>query len=49
MIALRTDRPAAPPEHPPRLDSGDRMDSATFMATYGQTPEGSAPSRSAGS
>ena len=45
MTTLRTvDRPPSRPEPasqpPPRLDSGDRMDSDTFMAIYEQMPEG---------
>ena len=32
--------PAPRPEPPPRLDSGDRMDSDTFLAIYEQMPEG---------
>jgi Uma2 family endonuclease len=44
MTTLRTDRPPTRPEPasppPPRLDSGDRMDSDTFMAIYEQMPEG---------
>jgi hypothetical protein len=42
MTSLRTtDRPESRPElePPPRLDSGDRMDSETFMAIYEQMPE----------
>jgi Uma2 family endonuclease len=42
MTSLRTtDRPESRPESdpPPRLDSGDRMDSETFMAIYEQMPE----------
>lgn len=45
MTTLRTvDRPPSRPDPasqpPPRLDSGDRMDSDTFMAIYEQMPEG---------
>jgi Uma2 family endonuclease len=43
MTTLRTtERPESLPESepPPRLDSGDRMDSETFMAIYEQMPEG---------
>jgi Uma2 family endonuclease len=43
MTSLRTtDRPESLPESepPPRLDSGDRMDSKTFMEIYEQMPEG---------
>lgn len=42
MTTLRdVDRPAPPSDLLPiRLDSGDRMDSKTFMAIYEQMPEG---------
>ncbi len=44
MTTLRTiDQPGpstAPSPPPPRLDSGDRMDSDTFLAIYEQMPEG---------
>jgi Uma2 family endonuclease len=44
MTTLRTDRPPVrpqpAPEPPLRLDSGDRMDSDTFMAIYERMPEG---------
>jgi len=32
--------PGPGPEYPPRLDSGDRMDSDTFLEIYEQMPEG---------